>query len=174
MSPIMHLPVGGDGAVGTASDGPSGERPRRPGGNFPSWSRWRSWSPCLIKSVSGPAVLHSVSIDGETLHGCAGCSGDRILVNKPIYYLRDPHPGDIVVFRAPTDVWFNEPLPATPSNPDRAGFALVRTAGRPRASPTSTTWSSGSLPSAVGPSSAATRKATCGSATPGRPAHGGR
>jgi signal peptidase I len=71
----------------------------------------------LIKTfLIQPFYIPSQSME-RTLHGCAGCSGDRILVNKPIYYLRDPHPGDIVVFRAPTDVWFNEPLPARPSNP---------------------------------------------------------
>ena len=71
----------------------------------------------LIKTfLVQPFYIPSQSME-KTLHGCAGCSGDRILVNKPIYYLRDPHPGDIVVFRAPTDVWFNEPLPANPSNP---------------------------------------------------------
>jgi signal peptidase I len=43
----------------------------------------------------------------KTLHGCAGCAGDRVLVNKPIYRLRDPHPGDIVVFRAPEN-WDDE------------------------------------------------------------------
>ena len=68
----------------------------------------------LIKTfLIQPFYIPSQSME-RTLHGCAGCSGDRILVNKPIYYLRDPHPGDIVVFRAPTDVWFNEPLPELP------------------------------------------------------------
>lgn len=71
----------------------------------------------LIKTfLIQPFYIPSQSME-KTLHGCAGCSGDRILVNKPIYYLRDPHPGDIVVFRAPTPVWFNEPVAETPSNP---------------------------------------------------------
>jgi signal peptidase I len=39
----------------------------------------------------------------QTLYGCPGCSGDRILVFKPVYNVRDPHPGDIVVFKAPVD-----------------------------------------------------------------------
>ena len=43
------------------------------------------------------------------------------LSTSPSTTCRDPHPGDIVVFRAPTDVWFNEPLPATPIQPDRCG-----------------------------------------------------
>ena len=52
----------------------------------------------------------------KTLHGCPGCHGDRILVNKPIYDFRDPHPGDIVVFNAPTG-WDDEPVSTPPSNP---------------------------------------------------------
>jgi signal peptidase I len=36
-----------------------------------------------------------------TLHGCRGCSGDRVLVNKLVYRVRDPHRGEIVVFRGP-------------------------------------------------------------------------
>ncbi|GAC1423542.1 MAG: hypothetical protein NVSMB57_16180 [Actinomycetota bacterium] len=33
-----------------------------------------------------------------TLHGCSGCTGDRVLVNKLAYRFRDPHRGEIVVF----------------------------------------------------------------------------
>src|SRR4029077_13664007 len=47
----------------------------------------------------------------QTLHGCTGCSGDRIIVNKPIYHFRDPHPGDIVVFHAPPG-WEEPTVPA--------------------------------------------------------------
>jgi signal peptidase I len=39
----------------------------------------------------------------QTLHGCPGCSGDRVLVNKVVYRLHDPRPGDIVVFKGPDD-----------------------------------------------------------------------
>jgi signal peptidase I len=76
----------------------------------------------LIKTfLVQPFYIPSESME-TTLHGCAGCSGDRIIVNKPIYDLRDPHPGDIVVFRAPSDQWFNEPLPTRPSNPILKGL----------------------------------------------------
>jgi len=34
----------------------------------------------------------------ETLHGCPGCTGDRVLVNKVVYKFRDIHRGEIVVF----------------------------------------------------------------------------
>lgn len=47
-----------------------------------------------------PFYIPSQSME-KTLHGCAGCSGDRVLVNKPAFYFSDPSPGDIVVFRAP-------------------------------------------------------------------------
>jgi signal peptidase I len=53
----------------------------------------------------------------KTLHGCTGCSGDRILVNKPIYDFRSPHAGDIVVFNAPPGWDDGEPASKPPSNP---------------------------------------------------------
>lgn len=36
-----------------------------------------------------------------TLHGCAGCTGDRIFVDKISYRFGDPRPGDVVVFEGP-------------------------------------------------------------------------
>ena len=38
-----------------------------------------------------------------TLHGCAGCNGDRVLVNKLAWRLRAPKRGEIVVFIAQHD-----------------------------------------------------------------------
>ena len=49
----------------------------------------------------------------QTLHGCPGCSGDRVLVNKLVYRLHDPRPGDIVVFAGP------ESWPRWPGRPTR-------------------------------------------------------
>ena len=70
----------------------------------------------LIKTfLIQPFYIPSESME-KTLHGCPGCSGDRVLVNKLIYDVRDPHPGDIVVFRAPAD-WDEEPTPRAPANP---------------------------------------------------------
>ncbi len=37
----------------------------------------------------------------QTLHGCPGCTGDRVFVDKIIYTFRDPAPGDVVVFQGP-------------------------------------------------------------------------
>lgn len=34
----------------------------------------------------------------RTLHGCPGCKGDRVLVNKVVYKMRDINRGEIVVF----------------------------------------------------------------------------
>jgi signal peptidase I len=70
----------------------------------------------LVKTfLVQPFYIPSESME-KTLHGCPGCSGDRVLVNKLIFDIRDPHPGDIVVFRAPAD-WDEEPTPRAPSNP---------------------------------------------------------
>jgi signal peptidase I len=70
----------------------------------------------LIKTfLIQPFYIPSESME-KTLHGCPGCSGDRVLVNKLIFDIRDPHPGDIVVFRAPLN-WDEEPTPKAPSNP---------------------------------------------------------
>lgn len=48
-------------------------------------------------------VIPSASME-QTLHGCSGCSNDRVLVDKMIYRFGDPSPGDVVVFRGP-DSW---------------------------------------------------------------------
>ncbi|MGQ0841684.1 signal peptidase I [Actinokineospora sp.] len=45
-------------------------------------------------------VIPSESME-QTLHGCAGCTGDRVLVDRVVYYFRDPEPGDVVVFERP-------------------------------------------------------------------------
>jgi signal peptidase I len=71
----------------------------------------------LVKTfVIQPFYIPSESME-KTLHGCTGCAGDRILVNKLIYDFRDPHPGDIVVFHAPTGWEGGEPTSKPPSNP---------------------------------------------------------
>jgi len=45
----------------------------------------------------------------QTLHGCTGCTGDRVLVDKIVYRFRDPAPGDVVVFKGP-DPWTKNDL----------------------------------------------------------------
>ncbi|HEY2043516.1 MAG TPA: signal peptidase I [Jatrophihabitans sp.] len=62
----------------------------------------------LLKTfVIQPFYIPSQSME-QTLYGCPGCHGDRILVFKPVFQVRDPHPGDIVVFKAPAS-WNEEP-----------------------------------------------------------------
>jgi signal peptidase I len=51
----------------------------------------------------------------QTLHGCPGCTGDRVLVNKVPYWFGSPSPGDIVVFKGP-DTWTPEINVTPPSN----------------------------------------------------------
>ena len=69
----------------------------------------------LIKTfLVQPFYIPSESME-KTLHGCAGCAGDRIVVNKPIYRFRDPHAGDIVVFHAPPG--WEEPTVPSGGNP---------------------------------------------------------
>ncbi len=48
-------------------------------------------------------VIPSASME-PTLHGCEGCTGDRIFVDKITYRVRDPKPGDVVVFKG-TGSW---------------------------------------------------------------------
>jgi signal peptidase I len=69
----------------------------------------------LLKTfVVQPFFIPSDSME-RTLHGCTGCAGDRVIVNKPVYDLRDPRPGDIVVFSAPLG-WDSEALPVAGGN----------------------------------------------------------
>ncbi|MBM7367570.1 signal peptidase I [Gordonia hydrophobica] len=49
-------------------------------------------------------VVPSESME-PTLIGCAGCSNDRIVIDKMVYRFGDPEPGDVVVFKAPTSSW---------------------------------------------------------------------
>lgn len=55
----------------------------------------------LIQTFIGRQyVIPSGSME-RTLHGCAGCSGDRIYVDKLVYDWSTPDPGEVVVFRGP-------------------------------------------------------------------------
>ncbi|GAA1901769.1 signal peptidase I [Williamsia serinedens] len=49
-------------------------------------------------------VIPSESME-NTLHGCTGCTNDRIVIDKLTYRFDDPKPGDVVVFKAPTASW---------------------------------------------------------------------
>lgn len=54
----------------------------------------------MLTFVARPYLIPSESME-PTLHGCAGCVGDRIMVDKVTYRFSTPQPGDVVVFRGP-------------------------------------------------------------------------
>jgi signal peptidase I len=48
-------------------------------------------------------VIPSESME-QTLHGCPGCYGDRVLVDKLVYNFTEPEPGEVIVFERP-ETW---------------------------------------------------------------------
>ncbi len=70
----------------------------------------------LIKTFLVQAFFIPSGSMEQTLHGCAGCSGDRVLVNKLVYRFGDPSPGEIIVFRGP-ESWAPEAQFSEPTNP---------------------------------------------------------
>lgn len=58
-----------------------------------------------------------------TLHGCTGCTNDRVLVDKVSYRFTHPAPGDIVVFIRP-DSWHNSELEDAPLPTSSIGRAV--------------------------------------------------
>ncbi len=89
-------------------DKPAGEPPKKPG----PFAFMREL-PVLIVIAFGLALLlktflvQAFYIPSEsmepTLHGCTGCRGDRVLVNKLVYRFHPPRRGDIIVFVAEPD-----------------------------------------------------------------------
>jgi signal peptidase I len=69
----------------------------------------------LVKTFLVQAFFIPSGSMERTLHGCPGCTGDRVLVNKVPYWFGEPEPGDIVVFEGP-DTWSPEVDVAEPSN----------------------------------------------------------
>jgi signal peptidase I len=51
----------------------------------------------------------------QTLHGCTGCRGDRVLVNKLVYRFRDINRGEVVVFNG-LDSFQSETFVPPPKN----------------------------------------------------------
>jgi len=54
----------------------------------------------MLTFVARPYLIPSESME-PTLHGCPGCVGDRIMVDKVTYDFTTPKPGDVVVFKGP-------------------------------------------------------------------------
>jgi signal peptidase I len=69
----------------------------------------------LVKTFLVQAFFIPSGSMETTLHGCPGCTGDRVLVNKVPYWMGEPEPGDIVVFKGP-DTWSPEIVVQEPSN----------------------------------------------------------
>jgi signal peptidase I len=54
----------------------------------------------MLTFVARPYLIPSESME-PTLHGCPGCTGDRIMVDKLTYRFSSPEPGDVIVFKGP-------------------------------------------------------------------------
>jgi signal peptidase I len=54
----------------------------------------------MLTFVARPYLIPSESME-PTLHGCPGCIGDRIMVDKVTYRFGSPRPGDVIVFKGP-------------------------------------------------------------------------
>jgi signal peptidase I len=54
----------------------------------------------MLTFVARPYLIPSESME-PTLHGCSGCVGDRIMVDKLTFRFSTPHPGDVIVFKGP-------------------------------------------------------------------------
>jgi len=54
----------------------------------------------MLTFVARPYLIPSESME-PTLHGCTGCVGDRIMVDKVTYRFGSPQPGDVIVFKGP-------------------------------------------------------------------------
>jgi signal peptidase I len=74
----------------------------------------------LIQSFIARVFLIPSESMEHTLHGCPGCYGDRVLVDKVTYLFHDPRPGDVVVFERP-ETWNRSEFSA-----DRSSNAVVR------------------------------------------------
>ena len=69
----------------------------------------------LVKTFLVQAFFIPSGSMEQTLHGCPGCTGDRVLVNKVPYWFGEPEPGDIIVFKGP-DTWSPEIQVEEPTN----------------------------------------------------------
>jgi signal peptidase I len=75
----------------------------------------------LVKTFLVQAFFIPSGSMERTLHGCPGCTGDRVLVNKVPYWFGEPEPGDIVVFEGP-ESWSPEVDVQEPGNAISGGL----------------------------------------------------
>ncbi|SNS06736.1 signal peptidase I Serine peptidase. MEROPS family S26A [Geodermatophilus pulveris] len=129
--PADVVPEGEDPRqAGSAADTgplrPSGRRARRGGGGGKEekGSLLRELPVLLLTAFVLALVVKTFLVQAffipsgsmeQTLHGCPGCTGDRVLVNKVPYWFGEPEPGDIVVFEGP-ESWSPEVQVAEPGN----------------------------------------------------------
>jgi signal peptidase I len=112
-----------DEAAEQAAPAPTGRRRRR-GGEAKKGSLLRELPVLLVVAFLLALVVKTFFVQAffipsgsmeQTLHGCPGCTGDRVLVNKVPYWFGEPEPGDVVVFKGP-DTWSPEVSVAEPEN----------------------------------------------------------
>lgn len=98
------------GEAGAARADASGKKEKKPGSLFKELGILvvvaLVLSVVLQTFIARVYLIPSQSME-PTLHGCAGCTGDRIVVDKLTYRFTDPKPGDVVVFRGP-ESWDRE------------------------------------------------------------------
>jgi signal peptidase I len=107
----------------------------------------KAWvvNPYRIPSSSMEPTLHCAR--GPTNPGCEARFSDRVLANRFIYRFRDPHRGEIVVFKTPRDAQGNDlaaeacggeggtfvkrliGLPGDTVHEDKKGFIYIRPRG---------------------------------------------
>ena len=80
----------------------------------------------LLQTFVGRLYLIPSSSMEPTLHGCTGCVGDRIVVEKITYRFSDPKPGDVIVFEG-TPSWNASFVPHYATNPIMRGLETVGT-----------------------------------------------
>lgn len=82
----------------------------------------------VIKTLLVQAFFIPSGSMERTLHGCIGCTGDRVLVNKLLYDVRDVRRGEIIVFSGRGSWGSNTEVPPAPEgNPLQR---LLRSAAR--------------------------------------------
>ena len=124
-------PVGGDDpAPGEQDPGDSDEesrswrrraRHRRPQKKQPLWRELLTLVAVamlltfLIQHFIGRVYSIPSGSMEKTLHGCPGCTGDRVLVDKLVYAFGDPEPGDVIVFQGPA-AWTENDVPEPESD----------------------------------------------------------
>jgi signal peptidase I len=116
--------VGAEPAAASPDSGRHGRSHRRRAKEKKKGSLWRELPVLLVIAFVLALVVKTFFVQAffipsgsmeTTLHGCPGCTGDRVLVNKVPYWFGSPEPGDIVVFKGP-DTWTPEVNVAPPSN----------------------------------------------------------